>query len=70
LTGLYALKGDAFLVEQHAQALVADVLDHLYRSNTRRAPSDLRGHGVGNAAHTGGQVAAVERFAVTGVRAG
>jgi hypothetical protein len=29
LEGLQALKGDAFLAEQHAQALVADVVDHL-----------------------------------------
>jgi hypothetical protein len=28
LPGLYALKGDAFLAEQRAQALVADVVDH------------------------------------------
>jgi hypothetical protein len=40
LQGLYALKGDAFLAEQDAKALVADVVDH--PSATRKSASLAR----------------------------
>ncbi|MGW5366253.1 hypothetical protein [Actinopolymorpha pittospori] len=40
LPGLHALKGDAFLAEQDAQVLVADVVDH--PSATRKSASLTR----------------------------
>jgi len=46
LPGLQALKGDAFLAEQDAQALVADVVDHPLRDQEvrqlRQAPGGKR----------------------------